>query len=351
MQSVSVKTASPYVVKIGPKLLEQTGAEVKAILSAEKICVVTDDTVKALYLETVKESLEAAGFSVCVYSIPSGEASKNWEVLGRLLEFLAESGLTRSDAVLALGGGVVGDLAGFAAAVYQRGIVYVQLPTTFLAAIDSSVGGKTAVDLAAGKNLAGAFHQPKLVLCDTDTFDTLSPEIFADGAAEAVKYGVLMGEELFNQTANLQGKATPKLVAQCVEAKAHIVEQDEKDGGIRNLLNLGHTFGHAMEKESGFRLTHGHAVAMGLAMMARAAERKGFLEAEVRGKIENALLQNGLPITCDFPAEVIFKAALGDKKRRGGKLTLVVPFGLGDCRLMPVPAEEVYDWITLGKER
>jgi 3-dehydroquinate synthase len=313
--------------------------------------VITDDTVKALYLETVKESLEAAGFSVCVYSIPSGEASKNWEVLGRLLEFLAESGLTRSDAVLALGGGVVGDLAGFAAAVYQRGIVYVQLPTTFLAAIDSSVGGKTAVDLAAGKNLAGAFHQPKLVLCDTDTFDTLSPEIFADGAAEAVKYGVLMGEELFNQTANLQGKATPKLVAQCVEAKAHIVEQDEKDGGIRNLLNLGHTFGHAMEKESGFRLTHGHAVAMGLAMMARAAERKGFLEAEVRGKIENALLQNGLPITCDFPAEVIFKAALGDKKRRGGKLTLVVPFGLGDCRLMPVPAEEVYDWITLGKER
>ncbi len=351
MHTVHVNTAAPYEVKIGPALLGRAGEEIRPLLSAEKLCVVTDETVKGLYLDTVKRSLEEAGFAVCVYTIAPGEASKNWAELGELLEFLAASGLTRSDAVVALGGGVVGDLAGFAAAVYQRGVAYVQLPTTFLAAIDSSVGGKTAVDLAAGKNLVGAFHQPRLVLCDTKVFATLPPEVFADGAAEAVKYGVLVGKELFAQTANLEGKALPELVAACVQAKADIVEKDERDGGLRNLLNLGHTFGHAIEKESNFRISHGHAVAIGLAMMARAAERKGFLPPAVRIDIENALQANGLPVDCDYPAEAIYKAALGDKKRRGGKLTLVVPFGLGDCRLVPVPAEEVLDWILAGKER
>ena len=251
----------------------------------------------------------------------------------------------------ALGGGVTGDMAGFAAAVYLRGIRYVQLPTTLLAAVDSSVGGKTAVDLAAGKNLAGAFCQPAAVLCDTDCLKTLPPDVFADGAAEAVKTGVLADPSLFTLFEDGTLTADPgAVIARCVQYKAGVVERDEKEQGERKLLNLGHTVGHAIEKCSGYTIPHGHAVAAGLAVIARAAERLGWTEGPIAERIAVCLAKNGLPTGTDFPAETLAEAALSDKKRAGGDITLVVPRAIGRCELKTLPVAELLPVIRAGLE-
>ena len=251
---------------------------------------------------------------------------------------------------MALGGGVTGDMAGFAASCYLRGVPFVQLPTTFLAAVDSSVGGKTAVDLRAGKNLCGAFHQPSLVLCDTDTLSTLPAEIFADGAAEALKAGLLCDETLFAkmETGKYQAEIAP-IIGRCVEIKAQLVEEDERDTGARQLLNLGHTMGHAAEKISNFSLSHGHAVAMGMAAMARAAERLGIC-GPCSDRIAAALMKNGLPAICPYGAEDLVSAALSDKKRSGGKINLVLPKRIGECMLYPVEVTELARIFALGLE-
>ena len=264
VQTIEVHTAPAYEVTIGAGLLRECGARLKTVLGGCRIAVVADSNVAPLYLETVCASLRDAGFAVCSYVFPSGEAHKNFTTLSAILEFLAESQLTRTDCVAALGGGVTGDMAGFAAASYLRGIRYVQLPTTLLSAVDSSVGGKTAIDLAAGKNLAGAFLQPAAVLCDTDCLRSLPAAVFADGAAEAIKTGVLSGETLFSlfEDGTLTD-APAEVIARCVRYKAGVVERDEKERGERRKLNLGHTVGHAIEKCSGYAIPHGHAVAAG----------------------------------------------------------------------------------------
>ncbi len=245
VQTIEVHTAPAYEVTIGAGLLRECGARLKTVLGGCRIAVVADSNVAPLYLETVCASLRDAGFAVCSYVFPAGEAHKNFTTLSAILEFLAESQLTRTDCVAALGGGVTGDMAGFAAASYLRGIRYVQLPTTLLSAVDSSVGGKTAIDLAAGKNLAGAFLQPAAVLCDTDCLKSLPAAVFADGAAEAIKTGVLSGETLFSlfEDGTLTD-APAEVIARCIRYKAGVVERDEKEQGERRKLNLGHTVGH-----------------------------------------------------------------------------------------------------------
>ena len=254
MRSVTVKTSATYEVLIGSGLLQKAGEAVKKVISPCKAAIVTDSTVVHLYEETVRQSLTEAGFSVCTFVFPAGEASKNIHTLSHLLEFLAKEEMTRTDLIVALGGGVTGDLAGFGAAVYLRGIPFVQIPTTFLAAIDSSVGGKTAVDLEAGKNLAGAFYQPKRVLCDTDVLQTLPEVVFADGIAEALKYGVLGDAALFEKIAGGDFRQDlEEIIETCVSMKRDVVEEDEFDTGKRQLLNLGHTFGHAIEQKSHFK--------------------------------------------------------------------------------------------------
>ena len=264
IRTIPVRVRPPYDVRIGSGLLGRCGDYLAALLGQRRIAVLADDTVASLYLDTVTAALEDAGFAVCSHIFPSGEGRKNLSTLTELLEFLASEHLTRTDCVAALGGGVTGDMAGFAAAVYLRGIRYVQLPTTLLAAVDSSVGGKTAVDLTAGKNLAGAFCQPAAVICDTDCLKTLPPDVFADGAAEAVKTGVLSDEALFALFEDGTLTADPgEVIARCVAYKAGVVERDEKEQGERKLLNLGHTVGHAIEKCSGYVIPHGHAVAAG----------------------------------------------------------------------------------------
>lgn len=270
MKQVLVSASKTYEVKIEAGLLDRLGTEL-ARLASGAVLVVTDSTVGPLYLARARESLRQAGFTVHTMSVPAGEASKSLENYGRILQVLAARQLTRTDTVVALGGGVVGDLAGFAAATYLRGIRLVQAPTTLLAMVDSSVGGKTAVDLPAGKNLVGAFYQPSLVLCDTALLDTLPEETFRDGCAEVIKTAVLFDPALFRHLST-HGPAFDRawVIQRCVECKRDVVCADEFDRGRRQLLNLGHTIGHAIEACSGFTISHGKAVAIGTAMMARA---------------------------------------------------------------------------------
>ena len=253
MRTVTVNASKTYDIKIGSGLLSSLGEEVKKLGKAQKICVVSESTVFPLYGDTAVENLKNAGFEVISFVFPSGEESKNGSTFLELVNYLAENKLTRSDMIVALGGGVVGDLAGFAAASFLRGIRFIQVPTTLLAAVDSSVGGKTAIDLPAGKNLCGAFCQPSLVLCDTDTLNTLPVDIFRDGCAEVIKYGVLYDPDLF---AHLEEKSLDfdreAVITRCVELKRDVVMEDEFDTGIRMKLNLGHTIGHGVEAKSQF---------------------------------------------------------------------------------------------------
>lgn len=342
MRSVTVKTSATYEVLIGSGLLQKAGEAVKKVISPCKAAIVTDSTVVHLYEETVRKSLTEAGFSVCTFVFPAGEASKNIHTLSHLLEFLAKEEMTRTDLIVALGGGVTGDLAGFGAAVYLRGIPFVQIPTTFLAAIDSSVGGKTAVDLEAGKNLAGAFYQPKLVLCDTDVLQTLPEVVFADGIAEALKYGVLGDAALFEKIAGGDFRQDlEEIIETCVSMKRDVVEEDEFDTGKRQLLNLGHTFGHAIEQKSHFQMTHGHAVAIGMHLIAKAAEAKGVAEKGTAAAIAKALEQNQLPKETEFSPAEVAEGTLRDKKRRGGTISFVFPKKIGACEIVKIPVEEV----------
>ena len=348
---IPVHVREGYKVVIAGGLLDESGSLLRAALGDCRLALVTDSNVAPLYQERVRISLCAAGYDVSSFVFPAGEQNKNMQTLADLLEFFAAERLTRTDCVLALGGGVTGDMAGFAAGCYLRGVRYVQLPTTLLAAVDSSVGGKTAVNLSPGKNLAGLFHQPSLVLCDTDCFDTLSAGEFANGAAEAIKTGILDSETLFStfETGDVQQNIA-EIVAQCVRYKARIVEQDETETGPRKLLNLGHTAGHAIEQCSGYTIPHGHAVAIGLMIIARAAEALGWAEEPIAARIETTLVKNGLPTTTKFSPEALANAALSDKKRTGGQMTIVVVRAIGECFLKEIPVEQLERVFRAGME-
>ena len=351
IRTIQVHTTPAYPVVIGGGLLARCGQQLRELLGACHVAVIADSTVAPLYLETVTGSLRAAGFTVSFFVFPAGESSKNLSTLSDILEFLAGEHLTRTDCVAALGGGVTGDMAGFAAACYLRGIRYVQLPTTLLSAVDSSVGGKTAIDLKAGKNLAGAFLQPTAVLCDMDCLRSLPAAVFADGAAEAIKTGVLDDESLFALFEDGTLTAAPEeVIARCVQYKAGVVERDEKEQNERRLLNLGHTVGHAIEKCSGYAIPHGHAVAAGLAIIARSAEALGWTEEPIADRISACLAKNGLPTGTDYSAEALAEAALADKKRSGGDITLVIPKRIGACELKKVPVTELLPIIRAGLE-
>ncbi len=335
MERVRIRVDPAYDVMIGPGLINRAGELIAGVHAPCRAAVLTDDTVAALYGQKVLNSLKEAGFDPCLWAFPHGEEHKTMQTLASALNFLAESKLSRGDLAVALGGGVAGDLAGFAAAVYCRGIPFVQIPTTLLAAVDSSVGGKTAVDLPAGKNMAGAFHQPLLVLSDTDVIRALPPDLIRDGSAEMLKHGILADPKLFDDLRT--GKWRERIdetIARNVEIKRDHVARDELDRGVRQMLNLGHTFGHAAETCSGFTLTHGQGVAMGLVMAARAAGMDPT-------PIEAACRKCGLPTACPYPAAELARAALSDKKRRGDRITLVLPEAIGKCALKTVPAAEL----------
>ena len=349
MTTITVRASRPYEVTIGRGLLDTVGRQAAGQWKGRSAAVVSDSTVAPLYLNRVKDSLERAGFRVHSFVFPAGEDQKNGGTYLKLLEFLAARRLTRADGLIALGGGVVGDLAGFAAATFLRGIGFLQLPTTLLAAVDSSVGGKTAIDLTNGKNLAGAFYQPQAVLCDLDTLDTLPAEVFADGCAEVIKYGMIGDPALLARLETVDFRADPEeLVARCVAQKRDLVEQDEFDTGARQLLNLGHTLGHGVEACSGYTVSHGRAVAIGMTLVTRAAVAFGRCPAEVLPRLRRLLERYGLPDATAYSAQALYEKTLSDKKRSGDTISLVVPIAWGASQLVRIPVSELPAWIERG---
>ena len=350
METISVKLRGSYDVHIGAGVLDLIGKKVAPLFAkAETAAIVTDENVKTLYMDDVAGALEGAGFRVISFIIPPGEQSKNGKTFLDILNWLAENKVTRTDIIVALGGGVVGDLAGFVAATYLRGISFVQVPTTLLAMVDSSVGGKTAIDLAAGKNLAGAFYQPSLVLCDTLVLETLPENVLRDGCAEIIKYGMFGSRELLDKLGSDWLKTdSVSVIAKCVAMKRDVVEMDEFDTGERMILNLGHTIGHAIEKLSGYEISHGAAVAIGMAIDTRAAVKTNACPQECLDILIKLLCRYGLPNETDYKAKELFEAAQGDKKRSGGEITNVVPVAIGKSELKRIPVTSLLEWIEQG---
>lgn len=340
MRIVRVKNSGEYDVNIGKGILSQCGKIIKSVKRACRAVIITDSNVEKLYLNKVKTSLEKEGFECISFSFPAGEKSKSAKTFIDILNFLAFNNITRSDLLVALGGGVVGDIVGFSAACYLRGIDFVQIPTTLLAAVDSSVGGKTAIDLDAGKNLAGAFYQPISVVCDTDTFETLPEREVACGYAEVIKYAVLFDGEFFSYLSEKECEIE-NTVEKCVIFKRDIVCKDEFDRGERQLLNLGHTTAHGIEKASGYSVTHGEAVAIGMVIAEKISKNIGVLKEDFNDKLLAILKQYNLPTKCEYGAQDIFKAALSDKKRNGKTISLVLPEKIGKCVLYEADVENL----------
>lgn len=347
MEKVIVNASMTYEILIDSGILDNTGEYIRNIKKTGKAAVITDDNVDKYYGERVMRSLKSAGFSANKYVFPHGEASKNHTILLGIYDFLAGNGYNRSDFIVALGGGVVGDTAGFAAATYMRGIDFVQIPTTVVSQADSSVGGKTAVDISGGKNLVGAFHQPRLVICDTDTLNTLTPEFFSDGMAEVVKHGMIKSAELFDVLSTKDIKANiVDIMKRNVTIKGQVVENDEREKGERMLLNFGHTLAHALEKYYNFTgLTHGCAVAIGMSVFTHIAERRGMCKKGVADKLDALLEKCGLPITDSAPMDELYKISLGDKKHLAGGMNIVICPDIGESNVVRMSVEEYADFL------
>jgi len=321
---IRVNTSSPYDVAVERGILKKCGEYIAEVTQSRHAAIITDDIVDGIYAETVEKSLAENGFKSCKFVFKNGEASKNLGTLGEIFEFLSGHSITRRDIIVALGGGVTGDMAGFAAASYLRGIDFVQIPTTLLAQIDSSVGGKTGVDIPSGKNLIGAFKQPALVICDSDTLKTLSPEIMADGMAEAIKYGMIRDRELFDKisarTLETVDEIIDEVVETCINIKRTVVENDELETGERMILNFGHTIGHAVEGYYNYETyTHGSAVAIGMCHMCR----KTSGEETVRRLVE-CVKSYGLPTELPVHVCELLPFCGKDKKREGGSINYIV---------------------------
>ena len=337
-----------YDIHIAPGRLDDTGKLCQQVLPrATRLAVVTDDTVGGLYAHRLLQSLWPRGYTASVISLPAGEQTKSLYNLGVLYDSFMEMGLTRTDAVVALGGGVVGDLAGFAAATILRGVDFVQVPTTLLAQVDSSVGGKVAIDLPAGKNLAGAFWQPRLVVMDPEVLDTLEDKTFSDGMAEVIKYGCIRDAAFFRALEKTPSRRAvmeniESVLYTCCDLKRAVVEKDERDTGERMVLNFGHTLGHAYEKAGHYETwTHGQAVAAGMCLAARLGAALGVTPAGVPERVEALVSAFGLPtrIPC---TQADYAAAVGlDKKGTGEQITLVLLEDLGRAVLHRMSKREL----------
>jgi 3-dehydroquinate synthase len=349
-----------YDILIGSDLLDQTGALMAPVMRGKRAFVVTDDQVGPVYLDRVLASLDQAGIAHDHTQITHGEHSKDFAHLEALVESMLDARCERSTMIVALGGGVVGDLTGFAAAILQRGVDFVQIPTTLLAQVDSSVGGKTGINTKKGKNLVGAFHQPRLVLADISVLDTLPRRQVLAGYAEVVKYGCIDDVDFFtwleaNGDKVIDGDVAARRYAVAIScrAKARIVAADEREGGIRALLNLGHTFGHALEAETGYgdEILHGEAVALGMIMAFRLSARMGLAPAADGERLERHLAAMGLPTRLSkqrhWNVERLVHHMAGDKKVKDGKITFVLAHGIGKSFLTPeVPQQAVHDMLA-----
>ena len=333
-----------YDIIIEKNILEQSAAYIKKVCNPRRILIVTDETVEKLYAETLQNALSGHGFMIKVVSFEPGEETKSLACLEKIYHEAFAFGMTRTDLAIALGGGVIGDLTGFFAATLFRGISFIQIPTTLLAQVDSSVGGKTGINVAEGKNLVGSFYQPKLVLIDPETLTTLSDRDFYDGMAEVIKYGCLCSESLFTLLLDLKGRsgvttALEEIIYECCNIKRQLVEKDELDAGSRMLLNFGHTMGHVIEKVFRFtQYTHGQAVAIGMVLASKLGESRALTKVGTTESIITILNQYHLPTCVNLPAgweETI----LLDKKMQNGKLNYVFLKGIGDSFVEEVETE------------
>jgi 3-dehydroquinate synthase len=348
--------ARSYEVRIGPWLIDRAGAEIAPLLARPRVAIITDDTVAPLHLDRLTQAFRAEGIDPVALALPSGEATKGWAEFARATEWLLEQKIERRDVVVAFGGGVIGDLVGFAAAVLRRGVRFVQIPTTLLAQVDSSVGGKTGINTAQGKNLVGAFHQPSLVLADVDILTSLPPRDFLAGYGEVVKYG-LLGDAAFFDWLEANGPdlahdraKRQQAVLRSVQMKAGIVERDETEEGERALLNLGHTFCHALEKATGYsnRLLHGEGVAIGCALAFELSQRLGLCAQESPSRVRAHLRAMGMKVDiADIPgdlpgAEALLALMAQDKKVVDGRLRFILARGIGQAFITDqVPADVV----------
>jgi 3-dehydroquinate synthase len=349
MKKITVKLKSnQYDILIKNGLLSQIGDEIRSIaLCAGMAALITDSNVERLYGDMAEKSLRNAGFATRRIVIAPGESSKNLATAANIYEGLADFGLTRSDIVVTLGGGVVGDIGGFTASTFLRGIPYVHVPTSLMAQVDSSVGGKTAVDLPAGKNMVGCFAQPLAVFIDPQLLATLDKKFMTDGMAEVVKYGCIRDVNLFEflESHDAAEEILPHIediIYNCCSIKSEIVTLDERDKGLRMLLNFGHTVGHSLEKISRYKnLTHGEGVAIGMCAVAKSGERLGITEAGTYERIKNLLSALGLPHATDIPLTEIADGIRSDKKRLDGKLTLVLLKKIGEGMLKQIKEDEI----------
>ena len=348
MRSVRVRASREYDVLIEKGSLDRVGELTLGVRSPSRAVIVTDETVAPLYADRLERSLIAAGFEPALFTIPASESSKGADTYLSLISFLADSSITRSDCLFALGGGVVGDLCGFCAATYLRSIDYVQIPTTLLAMVDSSVGGKTAINIPEGKNLIGAFHQPSRVICDPDLLLTLDKEQFLCGMAEVLKYGIIEGGALFDSLESPSTLDIDSVIEACVRIKSRIVSLDETDTGERRLLNLGHTTAHAIESLSSFEIPHGIAVAIGTAIITRASHSLGLCDSATLDRVISTIEAHGLPTHSHFGARELFDAAMSDKKRHGDTISLVMPYSIGDVRVVEISISSLEDIFKRG---
>lgn len=349
METVKVSASKEYLVHIGSGYLDSIGEKVKEIKRLCRVVIVSDDTVFSLYGERVKKSLTDSGYSVCEFVFPHGEESKSAENFIKIQEFCAENSITRTDLFVALGGGVTGDLTGFVASTYLRGVDFLQIPTTVLSMVDSSVGGKTAINLNAGKNLCGAFYQPIAVFADCETLKTLPDETFNEGCAEIIKYGMILDADFLTFLKDNDIRENIEyVIKRCVEIKRDIVSRDEFEKGERKLLNFGHTIGHAIEKCSNLTISHGNAVAMGMVIATKGAFELGLSYDDYSDVLLPILKKNNLPTTCEFSADELYKASLTDKKRSHNVISLIVPEEYGLCKIHKIEVSQLKDFIELG---
>ena len=351
MKKLKVKINKGYDILIEKGIINHCGNYIKPISKAKKICLVSDTNVYPIYKDRIIKSLQENGFEVIPYIFEAGEASKTITTVMEIVECMAQNGLTREDLVVALGGGVCGDMAGFAAAIYLRGIEFVQIPTSLLAQVDSSVGGKTAVDLPQGKNLCGAFHQPCIVLIDPDTLQTLTPKYFSDGMAEAIKMGCIKSKSLFEKIEKQNAREIiEEIIFECVSLKADVVQRDEKEQGERALLNFGHTAGHAIEKLHKFTtISHGEAVGIGMVLIAKAGEANGITEKGTANRIAKILEKYNLKTEDTYTLTDIINAMNSDKKRTGNAIQFILLHSIGDSFIKPIYNEEIPVFFKVGE--
>ena len=341
MRTIHVNVSKPYDVLIGYGLLVQIGELIKPICRSNRIAIITDDIVEKLYMDSVCRSLNENGFETIRYSFPNGEKSKNVDTLSLILEFLAERHITRKDTLIALGGGVVGDIVGLTAALYMRGVSVIQIPTTLLSAVDSSVGGKTAVDLKSGKNLVGAFWQPSMVVCDVSVIESLSSPIFNEGMSEVIKCSIIRQLPVTDWiNANCLKEHLEEVVFDSIQLKRDIVEKDEFDNkGIRNVLNVGHTVAHAIEKLSEYNISHGHAVGTGLVMEATIACELGKTDSYAVDQIKEQIEKYGLIERIKWSPTQMVEAMRSDKKNNDSSIVFELPLQFGKTEELRIEAQ------------